>query len=430
MSNFNIYKASAGSGKTYTLVKEYIKKALINDAKISHKPLLAITFTNKAASEMKSRIISSLFYFSNKYNSDSASQKLYKDLKLELGYSDKVLQDKSKKILLDIIHYYGLFSVSTIDKFVHKVIKGFSYELDLPSSFTVEMDQDKIIQEGVSAVIDEAGIDSELTNGLLKYSSYKTTENKKWDIEEDLFQVSKELFKDQKFVFINKVSDVTAIKSVQRILFSEINFFEKEIESVANKIKKLTQGISSSSFYYKDLPNYLKKINKKPYSQIEISDQFNKRLYHSIQKNKWYKNDATSEDKKSIDNISDNLHIILNDLIQFLKRSYSAYRFYKQCYHSFFLVSVLSKIDEKIEYIKKENNIIHISEFNQIILRFLKESPVPFIYEKIDYPWFGMINNYGEDISFQLRAKDAGIDSYVDTSIIVGHEKSVVLDLF
>ena len=52
------------------------------------------------------------------------------------------------------------------------------------------------------------------------------------------------------------------------------------------------------------------------------------------------------------------------------------------------------------------------------------------VYEKIDYPWFGMINHHGEDISFQLRAKDVGFDSYVDTSIIVGHEKGVVLDLF
>ena len=64
MANFNIYKASAGSGKTYTLVREYIKKCISSDSHISHKPLLAITFTNKAAAEMKSRIISTLFAFS------------------------------------------------------------------------------------------------------------------------------------------------------------------------------------------------------------------------------------------------------------------------------------------------------------------------------------------------------------------------------
>ena len=65
MANFEIYKASAGSGKTYTLVKEYIKRSLSNtNTKISQKSLLAITFTNKAAREMKTRIVDSLFQFS------------------------------------------------------------------------------------------------------------------------------------------------------------------------------------------------------------------------------------------------------------------------------------------------------------------------------------------------------------------------------
>ena len=129
MPNFNIYKASAGSGKTYNLVKEYIKKALSIQEKVSHKSLLAITFTNKAASEMKSRIISTLFSFSNGEKVD-----FFDDLKNELNYSDSQIINKSSNVLSDIIHYYGLFSVSTIDKFLHKIIRSFTNELlDMPS---------------------------------------------------------------------------------------------------------------------------------------------------------------------------------------------------------------------------------------------------------------------------------------------------------
>ena len=88
MAYFNIYKASAGSGKTYTLVKEYIKRGLSTNNHLAHKSLLAITFTNKAASEMKTRIVETLFHFSQGFKNikDESCQQLYCDLKLELKY--------------------------------------------------------------------------------------------------------------------------------------------------------------------------------------------------------------------------------------------------------------------------------------------------------------------------------------------------------
>ena len=111
MAYFNIYKASAGSGKTYTLVKEYIKKGLSTNNQIAHKSLLAITFTNKAASEMKTRIVETLFHFSQglKNTPDDSYQKLYSDLKLELKYTDAQLVKRSGKLLSSNIHYYSLF---------------------------------------------------------------------------------------------------------------------------------------------------------------------------------------------------------------------------------------------------------------------------------------------------------------------------------
>jgi len=113
--NFNVYKASAGSGKTYTLVKEYIKKLLSNKLPRAHSYLLAITFTNKASAEMKSRIISTLAAFSTyKMEMNNSYTSIYENLKFELNYSDKELILASKKALSDIIHNYSFFSVSTI----------------------------------------------------------------------------------------------------------------------------------------------------------------------------------------------------------------------------------------------------------------------------------------------------------------------------
>ena len=382
--NFNVYKASAGSGKTYTLVKEYIKKLLSNKTPRAHSYLLAITFTNKASAEMKSRIISTLAAFSTyKTEINNSYTSIYKNLKFELKYSDQELISASKKALSDIIHNYSFFSVSTIDKFIYKIIKGFSYELELPANFEVEMDKDKLIEEGVLALLDEVGLDDKLTNILLEYSNYKTNQDKHWDIQDDLFQVSKELFKDQKFIFINQLMDFKLISLRQKELTQKIYRFEKSIISYKRSIEKVIKGISPSSFLYQALPNYLKKLNHKPYDDIEISSISNKRIFNSIQGNNWAKKTASSSDKQKINSISHILNTSLTQLTSFLSVHYSEYRFNKKCYSSLFLVSVLGRIDEKIEIVKAEKNIVHISEFNQIIFRFLNKNSVPFIFEKI-----------------------------------------------
>ena len=124
--NIEIYKASAGSGKTYTLVKEYVKRLITNKGLNPHKSLLAITFTNKASAEMKSRIISTLFEFSKLDQNISHKSVLFRDIRVELGLEKNELSSISKRILTQIIHQYSFFSVSTIDKFIYKIIKGFS----------------------------------------------------------------------------------------------------------------------------------------------------------------------------------------------------------------------------------------------------------------------------------------------------------------
>ena len=381
MAYFNIYKASAGSGKTYTLVKEYIKKGLSTNNQIAHKSLLAITFTNKAASEMKTRIVETLFHFSQGLQNtpDDSYQKLYSDLKLELKYTDAQLVKRSGQLLSSIIHYYSLFSVSTIDKFIHKIIRGFSYELDLPSNFEVEMDNDKMIQDSVISLIDEVGLDKELTRSLINYSNYKIKEDKNWDVQEDLIKVSKQLFKDHTSVFIKNLLESELIKKKQQELIVKIKSFEQKIVNARKEIYNLTIGIPDSVFLYKDLPKYLNKIKTKPYIDIN----FSQRLYSSIQDDRWYKKSESIENKSKVDQISTLLCATLQNLFELIEREHPHYLFHRTCYSSFFLISVLSKIDQKIINIKNENNIVHISEFNQIIYDFLKKSPAPFIYEKI-----------------------------------------------
>jgi hypothetical protein len=133
---FQVYNASAGSGKTYTLTKEYLKILLVAPANDTYKKILAITFTNKAVEEMKSRIIESLIAFTKAEVSEKTAnfmQEIASEIKLDVP----TIQQKSRKILKNLIHNYAAFDISTIDKFTHRIIRTFTHDLNLPTNLFV-----------------------------------------------------------------------------------------------------------------------------------------------------------------------------------------------------------------------------------------------------------------------------------------------------
>ena len=145
-SNFKIYSASAGSGKTYALAKAYLKLLLSNDASVKFRQILAITFTNKAVEEMKTRILDNLYAFGQD-TVPKKQQTLFQSLCDELHLTEEQLRQRSQLILKRILHNYSFFEISTIDKFNHKIIKTFARDLHLSQNFEVELNLDLLLEE-------------------------------------------------------------------------------------------------------------------------------------------------------------------------------------------------------------------------------------------------------------------------------------------
>ncbi|MAX69642.1 MAG: DNA helicase UvrD, partial [Flavobacteriaceae bacterium] len=186
MSNsaYKIYNASAGSGKTFTLTKSYLKLLVQSNNLDRFKTILAITFTNKAVGEMKERIIDMLKLFSSD-KSLTEPHPMFEAICNELFISPEKLHSKSKLILKHIVHDYGGFDVSTIDGFTHRIIRTFAYDLNLPVNFEVELDQDQLLNEAVDRLISRAGSDENLTNLLVDFAIEKADDDKSWDISYD-----------------------------------------------------------------------------------------------------------------------------------------------------------------------------------------------------------------------------------------------------
>ena len=189
MSKFLIYKSSAGSGKTTTLIYIFLKLSLASSDPNRFKKILAITFTNKAAAEMKERLIAEL----NKISTIPADYKggdfviegLLKDLNTDLAtLSQRALS--SFKILL---HDFNDLSIGTIDQFNHRLIRSFSRDLRLKSDFEVELDEKSLFHEAVQRLIDRVGDDPYITTHLLGYMGLKLNDEKRVDIARDLEQM-------------------------------------------------------------------------------------------------------------------------------------------------------------------------------------------------------------------------------------------------
>ena len=236
-STYHIYNASAGSGKTYTLAKAYLKIILSKKTAANYREILALTFTNKAVNEMKDRIISSLYEFGNVLDLKKAPP-MFLDISKELNIDSTTLQQRAKISLKEILHNYAFFDISTIDKFTHRLIRTFAKDLKLPQNFEVILDTNLVLSEAVDRLVNKAGSDSELTKVLIAFALEKANEDKSWDITRDIFEMGNELLFKEKYenaletLAQKKLSDFNGLKKLLKEHIANTELFIIEVSKI------------------------------------------------------------------------------------------------------------------------------------------------------------------------------------------------------
>ena len=187
---FKVYKASAGSGKTTSLVVEYLSLCLLNPKKFRH--ILAVTFTNNATAEMKDRIVKTLTAFAfvtpdSFSKSDKAIYNILKKLPDFENVSDLVLQQKAKALLKEILYDYPNFSISTIDGFFQRIIRSFAFELGLNMNFNIEIDLSDCYNKTVDMLMNKLSkSDKSLFNRFMFLVDRQMNEKGRWQLEGEL----------------------------------------------------------------------------------------------------------------------------------------------------------------------------------------------------------------------------------------------------
>jgi len=378
LSSFKIYNASAGSGKTFTLVKEYLKIIISNTDVFAFKKILALTFTNKAANEMKERVLSNL---------KDLSAGNFKDMALilcqELPIEKDKLQYRSKLILNEILNNYSAFSITTIDSFTYKLIRNFAFDLGLTLNFDVELNNKIILENAVELLISKIGKNTKITNILLLFALFKWKQEQTWDVSFALNNIAKMLTKEDAVIEIEKIKShsLNDFLELHKKLIKDITSFEKKVIEIGKlgieSLKKY--NIPETVFSYKDYPNFLKKLINKNFKTIS----FEGRLAKNIANQNFYKKDASVTDIALLEAHANDIVDVYFKVEQLFDTDYHKYILAKLIINKLIPLSVLSEINKCLESYKIDNNIRLNSEFNQIIRNHIKNEPVPFIYEKI-----------------------------------------------
>jgi ATP-dependent exoDNAse (exonuclease V) beta subunit len=419
---FSLYDASAGSGKTYTLVKEYLKIILLSKKQDAYRNILAITFTNKAVHEMKSRVVDSLSEFAKDTPSEKALN-LMQVIHSETGISLFEMKEKAKSIIKNLIHNYAAFDISTIDKFTHKVIRAFAHDLNLPITFNVSLDTENLLTEAVDAIIAQAGEDETLTNLLVNFTMEKTDDDKSWDVSREIMETGKLILnennREEISHFNNKsIAEFIEIKNklekyCQNLKSQSIDYSNHALKLIENK------GIEFNSFYSSYVPNHFLKL-----SSGEIVKHIGHYKYLDENEGKRYSSKTLQNQKDSIDEIADELLTILKQINEIAEK----YLFYEAFLKNITPLSLMNTLSNKLQEIQKEQNILSIAEFNKLINEQIQNQPAPFIYERLGekYKHF-FIDEFQDTSEMQWQNLIPLIDNALSSEDLNGERGSLMI---
>lgn len=375
MANFTVYRSGAGSGKTFTLVKEFLRLSMMDENKLhfNFKRILAVTFTNKAAAEMKHRVISNLSEICFGKELPSIAFPLLKDLSI----NEEELKRRSSILLTSILHNYSELSIGTIDSFTHKIVKTFAFDLDLPVNFSIETDVASFYDMIISELFSKVGEDAKVTELLKEYALTKADENTSWDPEKSIRQFVKLLQKEEAPEYTAKIKVISEseLERIHKEIRESATKFRKEFAAIAEKGIEIVRknGFTENDLFGKSRSqvNIFKKCATHKYKEEDLeSDSLKK----SIENNKWLAVPGPAD--QEFTNTA-------KELLDYYKKNNSEYKLNDLLIRYMHLILLIKKIEEISSIKKEEEQIVFISEFNRKIFELINNEPTPFIYERL-----------------------------------------------
>ena len=380
-----ILTASAGSGKTYSLAREYIYNILRPQPEEAigrefnpniYRTILAVTFTNKATEEMKSRILKQINNLAS-----GAECEFMDDLLKMTSLSEQQLRQRALIVRGAILHDYSRFSILTNDTFFQRIVRAFAKELNIDMDYAIELDTAPVVQKSIDTLIEQTVTDNQLQKWLTDLAEENIESGHQWNIKKGLLKLKNELFDEQAKQAIAAVGDKEQLEATVKE-YTELA--EKEIEKIrkigTEAVKMITEAKCNHTIFSSSFTKYFDKIAKFNYETPEPNKTFRKHC--SDKASEWFRKD----DKPTADQLA--LAAKLQPLAAKVCEMYSQAAYLSNSsmllnknYRSF---ALLNDLYWKVTDICREQNTMLLAQTKHLISKFVRyPEDAPFIYEKV-----------------------------------------------
>ena len=396
--NFVIYRSSAGSGKTFTLVKEYLKIVLRNPKDYQH--ILAITFTNKATEEMKERILDALMDMAAGKDTD-----MKRVIEEEVKHFPQKLniQDRAQKALSNILHDYSRFSVSTIDHFFSQLVRALARELKLSLNYEIDVDDDTAMEEAIELLYESLTGDRELRDWTKDFAFNRIEDDKGWQLDYTLLDFGKELFKEKFHQGFSKISkdevNIASLRELEKLLANTQYQYSAHQKQLAKKALDLITeaGLRIDDFKGKSrgAANTFNKILR---NNLVLTSTFQKTVRGE---DDWYSASSLKRDEiKSL--LDQGLSQLASEIYQYHLSNYQAYMTSKQLRKHIYSYGLLDAISEQLKVYRQSNNLMLLSHNSFLLREIISDKEAPFLFEKLgSYYHHVLIDEFQDTSTYQ-----------------------------
>ena len=385
-----IYKASAGSGKTFTLAVEYI--ALLAEDPTAYRNILAVTFTNKATAEMKQRILSTLYGMAqglasaDKYM-DAVMTKLTQGNSQLSTLNSQLLRRRAKEALENIIHDYSRFHVETIDSFFQGIVRELANELELSTNLKVELNDEDVLSEAVDRIVENLRKESSEFRTIIDFIEEKIRENHAWQVEETVKEFGKNIFKENYLIhgeeMRRKITDHRTIGKYRDVINALLEEKKRAVTDLGERMLKAYERVGiSEKDGSKGIVTFMEKV--RDYKITEPNGRGKGTFSDSIGE---YGTDAEKWYKKSVKN--KNLTAVETELMPLLREVFEKHEEYVSHLHTvtaigqhLYSLMLLNEISRTVKALNEEGNRFLLSETANFLRNVINEQDIPFIYEK------------------------------------------------
>lgn len=402
MSNFTVYRSSAGSGKTHTLVKEYIRLAISGrDYAKRFARILAITFTNKAAGEMKERVIKNLYTLKLDPAHPEFRQDYLDEMVAFCGMDANELRRRAGVVFTSMLHNYHLLKITTIDKFTVSLVYSFARDLKVDAEHEIVTDVNEIIDAGIRQLIDQSGRDHELTNMFVDFLGFEMEEGNRFNVHRELRKFSEKVLDEKGYeaLAISGVHTEEEFIEAGKQAAGKLNEIDNQVEQLAKRaLEKIrANGLTADDFFNAGRGNYslLVAVAKKGFYAIEEKDTVTK----FISQDKRWSSKMAKDKLAQVEPLGNELAGIMQQLLDIRKKEIRNYIIHSTVRKNAFSMALFKRLHAAIEEYKTGNSLMLLSEFTQKVAAIVAQEPAPFIYERL-----------GE------RVKNIFVDEFQDTS--------------